>query len=122
MSATLELVGIRKAFDGVLALDGARLAVNAGEVHGLLGENGAGKSSLMNVAAGLYAPEAGRILVDGRVVSLAGPREAAACGIGMVHQEFKLVNPFTALENVLLANWNGRFKAGLAALQNSIAA
>jgi general nucleoside transport system ATP-binding protein len=122
MTAALELVGITKSFDGFLALNDATLTTNAGEVHGLFGENGAGKSSLMNVAAGLYAPEAGRILVDGKEIRVSGPREAAACRIGMVHQEFKLVKPFTVLENVLLANWSGRFNAGIARLKVNIAA
>ena len=59
MAPALELIGISKSFDGFMALDGADFAATAGEVHALLGENGAGKSSLMNVAAGLYAPDAG---------------------------------------------------------------
>jgi len=113
MVAALKLVGVRKSFDGFLALDDANFEARAGEVHGLLGENGAGKSSLMNVAAGLYAAEAGRIFVDGEEIVLSGPRDATACRIGMVHQEFKLVKPFTVAENVLLANWRGRFAAGL---------
>src|SRR4029079_3775282 len=112
MVAALKLVGVRKSFDGFLALDDANFEARAGEVHGLLGENGAGKSSLMNVAAVLYAAEAGRIFVDGEEIVLSGPRDATACRIGMVHQEFKLVKPFTVAENVLLANWRGRFAAG----------
>ena len=78
MTAALALKGIRKSFDGVVVLDDAEFSGNAGEVHALLGENGAGKSSLMNVAAGLYAPEAGSIFVDGKPVSLSGPSEARA--------------------------------------------
>ena len=61
----LELRGIRKSFDGFTVLDSADFAARRGEVHALLGENGAGKSSLMNIAAGLYLPEAGRVLLDG---------------------------------------------------------
>jgi general nucleoside transport system ATP-binding protein len=98
------LTGIRKSFDGAIALDGAVFAARAGEVHALLGENGAGKSSLMNVAAGLYAPDAGRIAIGGHTVALAGPADARRHGIGMVHQHFKLVKPFTIAENILLAN------------------
>ncbi len=120
MVAALKLVGVRKSFDGFVALDNADFEAHAGEVHALLGENGAGKSSLMNVAAGLYAPEAGRIFVDGQEVVLAGPRDAAACRIGMVHQEFKLVRPFTVAENVLLANWRGRFAVGLREIEQQI--
>ncbi len=98
----LELRDVRKSFDGFLALDGAHFAAKHGEVHALLGENGAGKSSLMNIAAGLYAPEAGELLVDDNPVNFSGPRDAARHHIGMVHQHFKLVRPFTVAENILL--------------------
>ncbi len=120
MAAALKLAGVRKSFDGFPALDHADFEAEAGEVHALLGENGAGKSSLMNVAAGLYAPEAGRIFVDGEEVVLTGPRDAIARRIGMVHQEFKLVRPFTVAENVLLANWRGRFAHGLREMERQI--
>jgi general nucleoside transport system ATP-binding protein len=100
----IALSGIRKSFDGFVALDDARFNARWGEVHALLGENGAGKSSLMNIAAGLYAPEAGSITVNGTPARLSGPRDAAALGIGMVHQHFKLVRRFTVAENILLAN------------------
>jgi simple sugar transport system ATP-binding protein len=120
MVAALKLVGVRKSFDGFVALDDAEFEARAGEVHALLGENGAGKSSLMNVAAGLYAPEAGQIFVNGEEVVLTGPRDATACRIGMVHQEFKLVRPFTVVENVLLANWRGRFAPGVREIERQI--
>jgi ABC-type uncharacterized transport system ATPase subunit len=100
--SALALRGIRKSFDGFLALDDAHFSGRWGEVHALLGENGAGKSSLMNIAAGLYAPEAGELLVDGNAVRLAGPRDAARQRIGMVHQHFRLVRPFTVAQNILL--------------------
>jgi simple sugar transport system ATP-binding protein len=102
MSNALELTGIRKSFDGFAALTDAHFAARWGEVHALLGENGAGKSSLMNIAAGLYAPEAGQLLVDDNAVRFAGPADAARHRIGMVHQHFKLVRPFTVAENILL--------------------
>ncbi|MFT3803531.1 MAG: ABC transporter ATP-binding protein [Burkholderiaceae bacterium] len=102
MDAALTLRGIRKRFDGFLALDDACIDVRWGEVHALLGENGAGKSSLMNIAAGLYQPEAGELLVDGNPVRFDGPRDAAREHIGMVHQHFKLVRPFTVAQNILL--------------------
>ncbi|MET3444427.1 simple sugar transport system ATP-binding protein [Variovorax paradoxus] len=102
MPNALELTGIRKTFDGFAALTDASFAARWGEVHALLGENGAGKSSLMNIAAGLYAPEAGQLLVDDNVVRFAGPADAARHRIGMVHQHFKLVRPFTVAENILL--------------------
>jgi ABC-type uncharacterized transport system ATPase subunit len=120
MVAALKLVGVRKSFDGFVALDDAEFEARAGEVHALLGENGAGKSSLMNVAAGLYTPEAGQIFVNGEEVVLSGPRDATACRIGMVHQEFKLVRPFTVVENVLLANWRGRFAPGVREIERQI--
>jgi simple sugar transport system ATP-binding protein len=104
MTPALELVGISKSFDGFRALSAANFAVVAGEVHALLGENGAGKTSLMNVAAGLYAPDAGEIRVGGKAVEIKGPLDAARHSIGMVHQQYKLVRPFTATENILLAH------------------
>ena len=120
MVVALKLVGVRKSFDGFVALDDAEFEARAGEVHALLGENGAGKSSLMNVAAGLYTPEAGQIFVNGKEVELTGPRDATARRIGMVHQEFKLVRPFTVVENVLLANWRGRFVFGVREIERQI--
>src|SRR5882672_1689814 len=113
MSLALELAGIRKSFDGVMALDNAVFRAKPGEVHALLGENGAGKSSLMNVAAGLYAPDAGTIVIEGKPVSLSGPADARRRGIGMVHQHFKLVKPFTVAENILLANRRPHYRAGI---------
>src|ERR1700735_5644322 len=112
MVAALRLVGVRKSFGGFAALYDAESEAKAGEVHALLGENGAGKSSLMNVAAGLYTPEAGQIFVNGEEVVLSGPRDATACRIGMGHQEFQLVRPLRVVENVLLANWSGRVAPG----------
>ena len=120
MTSTLALEGIRKSFDGVVVLDDAEFSGNAGEVHALLGENGAGKSSLMNVAAGLYAPEAGRILINGKAVSLSGPSEARSVGIGMVHQHFKLVMPFTVAENILLANRRPHYRSGISDIREAI--
>ena len=102
MPTALELKGVCKSFDGFAALTDASFSARWGEVHALLGENGAGKSSLMNIAAGLYAPEAGVIRVDDNVVRLAGPRDAAKHRIGMVHQHFKLVRDFTVAQNILL--------------------
>ena len=109
MSPALELKGISKSFDGFQAIAGADFAVAGGEVHALLGENGAGKSSLMNVAAGLYAPDTGLILVAGSEVRIDGPLAARRLGIGMVHQHYKLVKSFNAIENILLTQHEGRF-------------
>jgi simple sugar transport system ATP-binding protein len=113
MTPALALKGIRKSFDGVVVLDDAEFSGHAGEVHALLGENGAGKSSLMNVAAGLYAPEAGSIAINGEAVSLSGPSEARSHGIGMVHQHFKLVMRFTVAENILIANQRSHYRSGI---------
>jgi simple sugar transport system ATP-binding protein len=113
MQSALELVGISKSFDGFQALSSADFAVVPGEVHALLGENGAGKSSLMNVAAGLYAPDEGEIRVGGTPVVIKGPLDAASHSIGMVHQHYKLVKPFTAVENVLLANPRHGYARGM---------
>jgi simple sugar transport system ATP-binding protein len=113
MATALALKGIRKSFDGVVVLDDAEFSGQAGEVHALLGENGAGKSSLMNVAAGLYAPEAGTVVIGGKAVSLSGPSAARVRGVGMVHQHFKLVMPFTVAENILLANQRSGYRAGI---------
>jgi ABC-type uncharacterized transport system ATPase subunit len=120
-SPAIELRGIRKSFDGFTVLDNVDFAAQRGEVHALLGENGAGKSSLMNIAAGLYLAEAGTVLVDGQPRRFSGPREAAAAGIGMVHQHYKLVRPLTVAENVLLAVPRGSFRAGLRRIEAEIA-
>ncbi len=98
----LQLIGVSKTFDGFKALSEADFTLKWGEVHALLGENGAGKSTLMNVAAGLYAPEFGELLIDDNPVRLKGPADAARHRIGMVHQHFKLVRPFSVAENILL--------------------
>jgi general nucleoside transport system ATP-binding protein len=120
-SPALALSQIGKAFGTFHALDGADFAVRRGEVHALLGENGAGKSSLMNVAAGLYAPDSGRIEIDGTEVTLAGPRAAHGYRIGMVHQHFKLVRKFTVAENVLLSVPARRtFKADLHEIEQKL--
>ena len=103
MTITLELAGVSKSFDGFRALDDASFVAEAGQIHALLGENGAGKSTLMNVCCGLYAPDSGRMALFGAPAQLSGPREAMAMGVGMVHQHFKLVGPFSILENVLLS-------------------
>ena len=99
----LQLTGISKSFDGFKALSEADFSARWGEVHALLGENGAGKSSLMNIAAGLYAPETGSVLIDDNSVRLNSPKDASRHRIGMVHQHFKLVRPFTVAQNILLA-------------------
>ncbi|WP_200304338.1 ABC transporter ATP-binding protein [Streptomyces adelaidensis] len=103
----LELRGITKSYGSVKACAGVDLKVDAGEIHGLLGENGAGKSSLMKVLLGLVRRDAGTVLVRGEEVALDSPQEAAELGIGMVHQHFSLINGLTVWENVALGD-NGK--------------
>lgn len=98
----LELRGITKVFGPLVANDHIDITVEPGQIHALLGENGAGKSTLMNVLYGLYQPDGGQILIDGQPVTFAGPGDAVAAGIGMVHQHFMLVPVFTVAESVAL--------------------
>ncbi len=100
----LELRGITKRFGTLVANDSINLVVESGEIHSLLGENGAGKSTLMNVLYGLYQADEGEIVLDGKAVKFAGPGDAMAAGIGMVHQHFMLIPVFTVAENVALGN------------------
>jgi general nucleoside transport system ATP-binding protein len=98
----LEMRGITKRYPGVVANDHIDLTVRPGEIHALLGENGAGKTTLMNVLYGLAHPDEGQILLDGQDIRIAGPSDAIAHGINMVHQHFMLVPVFTVAENILL--------------------
>jgi len=99
----VRLEGITKAYPGVLANDGVSFELRAGEVHALLGENGAGKSTLMGVLYGLQRPDLGRILFDGEEVTIGGPRDAMALGIGYVQQHFSLIPTLSVAENLVLA-------------------
>jgi simple sugar transport system ATP-binding protein len=98
----VELKGITKTFGPVVANDHIDLTVRSGEIHALLGENGAGKTTLMKVLYGLLEPDEGEIYVKGRRVAMDNPNVAIANGIGMVHQHFMLVQPFTVAENIVL--------------------
>jgi len=100
----LELKGITKRFGTLVANDAIDLVVESGQIHSLLGENGAGKSTLMNVLYGLYKADEGQILLDGKPAEFAGPGDAMAAGIGMVHQHFMLIPVFTVAENVALGH------------------
>jgi simple sugar transport system ATP-binding protein len=111
----IELRGIDKWFGDVHANRDVSLAVGQGTIHGIVGENGAGKSTLMGILYGYHRPDRGEILVRGRPRPIASPQDAMAAGIGMVHQHFMLVEPFTVLENVVLGVEGGfRLGAGLA--------
>ncbi|HKY25388.1 MAG TPA: ABC transporter ATP-binding protein [Gaiella sp.] len=103
-AAAVAMRGITKRFPGVVANDGVDFEAAVGEVHALLGENGAGKSTLSNILTGLYHPDAGELHVRGQPVAFGSPRDALDVGIGMVHQHFRLVEPFTVAENVVLGD------------------
>ncbi len=111
----IELIGIDKRFGAVHANRDIHLSVAKGTIHGIVGENGAGKSTLMSILYGFYQPDAGEIRVDGKPVTIRSPDDAIARGIGMVHQHFMLVEPFTVLENVMLGVEGGMvLKRGVA--------
>jgi ABC-type uncharacterized transport system ATPase subunit len=105
--SAVTLNGIVKRFGPVTALGGVSVEVQSGEIHALLGENGAGKSTLMKVLGGFLAADEGEILVRGERADLRSPREALDHGIGMVHQHFRLVDRFTAAENLALRHGGG---------------
>ena len=98
----IEMRDIVKKFGDFTANDGINLTVHKGEIHAILGENGAGKSTLMNQLYGLLKPTSGDILVCGKKIEMEGPRDAIEAGIGMVHQHFMLIQPFTVTENIVL--------------------
>ena len=98
----LQMKGITKRFGSVLANDHVDLDVYRGEILAVLGENGCGKTTLMNMIAGIYYPDEGRILIDGEEVVIRSPKDAFDHKIGMIHQHFKLVDLFTAAENIVL--------------------
>jgi ribose transport system ATP-binding protein len=98
----LRLRGIRKAYPGVVALDGVDFDLRAGEVHVLLGENGAGKSTFVRILSGATTRDAGEIEVDGQPVEIAGPRGAQKLGISAIYQEFNLVPQLSAAQNIFL--------------------
>ena len=98
----IEMRGITKHFGSVIANENVDLTVRRGEILSVLGENGSGKTSLMNMLAGIYFPDAGHIYLEGREVIIRSPKDAFELGIGMIHQHFKLVDVLTAAENIIL--------------------
>nr|WP_300129540.1 ABC transporter ATP-binding protein [uncultured Butyricicoccus sp.] len=107
----IECRGITKTFGSVVANDGVDLTVRYGEILALLGENGSGKTTLMNMLSGIYHPDAGTIRIAGKQVSISSPEDAMALGIGMIHQHFKLVDVFTASENIAVGTPGKRLPA-----------
>ena len=107
----IECRGITKTFGSVVANDGVDLTVRYGEILALLGENGSGKTTLMNMLSGIYHPDAGTIRIAGKQVSISSPKDAMALGIGMIHQHFKLVDVFTASENIAVGTPGKRLPA-----------
>src|SRR5690348_15966279 len=96
--------GITKRFSGIVANDRVNLDLKRREVHAILGENGGGKSTLMNVLYGLYLPDEGEILLKCKPVHFTSAKDAIRSGIGMVHQHFMLIPVMTVAENIVLAN------------------
>lgn len=98
----VQMKDIVKKFGNFTANDHINLTVHKGEVHAILGENGAGKSTMMNVLCGLYKPTSGQIFIKGKEVHFSSPKDAIDIGIGMVHQHFMLIQPFTVTDNIIL--------------------
>lgn len=110
--------GITKTFGGVVANDDINLEVKYGEILALLGENGSGKTTLMNMLSGIYHPDKGTIAISGKTVAINSPKDSIALGIGMIHQHFKLVEVFTAADNIV-AGTKGSLK-GKGAVRDEI--
>lgn len=107
----VEMTGIVKKFGEVIASDHVNFLVKKGEIHALLGENGAGKSTIMSMLSGIYKPDIGSIAIHGKSSRIRSPKESMELGIGMVHQNFRLVETLTAVENIILgeksSTWRG---------------
>jgi general nucleoside transport system ATP-binding protein len=108
MTPAIELIGIDKRFGAVHANNDVTLSIGQGSIHGIIGENGAGKSTLMSILFGFYAADKGDIKVKGQLARIKSSSDAISLGIGMVHQHFMLVDPFTVLENVVLGAEGGK--------------
>lgn len=102
MDYAIQLKHVTKTFGQVTANEDVSISIPEGQILSLLGENGSGKTSLMNLLAGIYYPDAGQILIHGKAVEIRSPRDAYELGIGMIHQHFKLIDVFTAAENIAL--------------------
>ena len=104
MAPAVEMLNITKRFPGVLANDDVTITVDQGQILGLIGENGAGKSTMMNMLYGLFQPDEGVIKLFGKEVRIQSPNQAISMGIGMVHQHFMLMINLTVLQNIILGN------------------
>ena len=104
----IELRNITKRFGPVVANENVCLTVNRGEIMAILGENGSGKTTLMNMISGIYYPDDGQIFIDGEEVVIRSPKDAFRYKIGMIHQHFKLVDVFSAAENIILGLREGK--------------
>ena len=98
----VQMKNITKTFGHAIANDNVSIDLEYGEILSLLGENGSGKTTLMNMLSGIYFPDSGKILIDGKEATIRSPHDAMELGVGMVHQHFKLVDVFTAAENIIL--------------------
>src|SRR5881227_2745091 len=107
MPLAVEMRDITKTWPGVVANDHVNLEVRKGEIHALVGENGAGKTTMMNILYGLIHPDSGEIYINGERVHITGPRDAIRLRIGMVHQHFMLIPPLTVAENIVLGHEPG---------------
>src|SRR6187401_1967895 len=103
----LELRNITKTFGNVVANNDVSFSVQKGTIHAIVGENGAGKSTIMKIVYGFYRADSGEILLDGKPVEIRNPHDAIALGIGMVHQHFMLVDTMTVAENIILGAETG---------------
>ena len=109
----IELKNISKSFGSVKANKNINLTLRKGEILALLGENGSGKTTLMNMLSGIYTPDSGSVFIDGQQVTISSPEDSVRLGIGMVHQHFKLVERFSAADNILIGAKNkGHFLLG----------
>lgn len=106
----IECRQITKVFGSVIANDSIDLSVKYGEIMALLGENGSGKTTLMNMLSGIYHPDSGSIIVGGKEVVINSPVDSSSLGIGMIHQHFKLVDVFSAMDNIVLGTKETRLK------------
>lgn len=116
----IELRNITKRFGPVVANDNISLQLHKGEILSLLGENGSGKTTLMNMLGGIYFPDEGQVFVDGEEVTIRSPKDSFAHGIGMIHQHFKLVDVFTAAENIVLGLEGEKGKLDKASIRKAV--